>query len=274
MPARRRHRRGARRREAGRRAGASGRQHAASRVRRPGAAAPRRAAVVRARDGVQRSTSTSASVPVTRRRFAASWRTSSIATSTCRASARTRPTGTPPICALLAPTTSATIAGSRRLRPLPARRRWQRPHRLQRARRRRSIRRTRVVMLADDTRRALVASFGGEPVPARALTIGVATILAARRCVLLAYGAAKAGVIARAVDGPPTAGAAGVGAAASRGRDDHRRRRGGVSLAWMRRRRGGRWRSSSCGRRGVADDVAGARRADGPGGAAGVLGRV
>ena len=64
--------------------------------------------------------------------------------------------------------------------------------------------RTHVVMLADDTRRALVASFGAEPVPSQAITIGVATILGARRCVLLAYGAAKAGVIARAVDGPAT----------------------------------------------------------------------
>ncbi len=64
--------------------------------------------------------------------------------------------------------------------------------------------RTRVVDLADDTRAAVAAAFGDEPVPTRALTIGVATILAARRCVLLAHGAAKAGVIARALEGPPT----------------------------------------------------------------------
>ena len=64
--------------------------------------------------------------------------------------------------------------------------------------------RTRVVDLDDDTRLALAPAFAGEPVPARALTIGVGTILAARRCVLLAYGAAKAGVIARAIDGPAT----------------------------------------------------------------------
>ena len=62
--------------------------------------------------------------------------------------------------------------------------------------------RTHVVALADDTRRALVASFDGGHVPTQAITIGVATILAARRCVLLAYGAAKAGVIARAIEGP------------------------------------------------------------------------
>ena len=64
--------------------------------------------------------------------------------------------------------------------------------------------RTHIVMLADETRRALVASFGAERVPSQAITIGVATILGARRCVLLAYGAAKAGVIARAVGGPAT----------------------------------------------------------------------
>jgi glucosamine-6-phosphate deaminase len=64
--------------------------------------------------------------------------------------------------------------------------------------------RTRVVDLADDTRAAAGAAFGGEPVPARALTIGIATILSARRCVLLAYGAAKAGVVARAVEAPPS----------------------------------------------------------------------
>jgi len=65
---------------------------------------------------------------------------------------------------------------------------------------------THVVALADDTRRALVASFGGGHVPAQAITIGIATILAARRCVLLAYGDAKAGVIARALQGPAVPG--------------------------------------------------------------------
>ena len=64
--------------------------------------------------------------------------------------------------------------------------------------------RTRIVTLADDSRIAVAAAFGGEPVPARALTIGIATILAARRCVLLAYGGSKADVIAGAVEGPAT----------------------------------------------------------------------
>jgi glucosamine-6-phosphate deaminase len=63
--------------------------------------------------------------------------------------------------------------------------------------------RTRVVDLAAETRAASAPAFGGEPVPARALTIGIATILSARRCVLLAYGAAKARVVARAIDGTP-----------------------------------------------------------------------
>jgi glucosamine-6-phosphate deaminase len=64
--------------------------------------------------------------------------------------------------------------------------------------------RTRVVALADDSRAAVAGAFGGEAVPTRALTMGIATILAARRCVLLAYGAGKADVIARAIQDPPT----------------------------------------------------------------------
>jgi glucosamine-6-phosphate deaminase len=64
--------------------------------------------------------------------------------------------------------------------------------------------RTRVVALADDSRAAVAGAFRGEAVPTRALTMGIATILAARRCVLLAYGAGKAGVIARAIQDPPT----------------------------------------------------------------------
>lgn len=64
--------------------------------------------------------------------------------------------------------------------------------------------RTQVVALADDTRRAIVPSFGAGPVPTHALTIGVGTILAARRCVLLAYGAAKAAVVARAIEERPS----------------------------------------------------------------------
>jgi glucosamine-6-phosphate deaminase len=40
--------------------------------------------------------------------------------------------------------------------------------------------------------------------PRRAITMGVGTILECRRCLLLATGASKAGVIARAVEGPIT----------------------------------------------------------------------
>ena len=38
--------------------------------------------------------------------------------------------------------------------------------------------------------------------PKRALTMGVGTILESRRCVLLATGAEKADILARAVEGP------------------------------------------------------------------------
>ena len=63
--------------------------------------------------------------------------------------------------------------------------------------------RSRVVALAPDTRAGAAAGFGSaEAVPTHALTIGIATILAARRCVLLAHGAGKAAIVARALEGP------------------------------------------------------------------------
>ncbi len=65
--------------------------------------------------------------------------------------------------------------------------------------------RTRVKTLADETRAANQASFGPDPVPRHALTMGIATILSARRCVLVALGSAKADAVARLVEGPLTA---------------------------------------------------------------------
>jgi glucosamine-6-phosphate deaminase len=66
--------------------------------------------------------------------------------------------------------------------------------------------RTRLITL-DRTTRLDAASdfFGQEHVPRRAITMGVATILAARRVVLMAFGENKAAVVARAVEGPVTA---------------------------------------------------------------------
>ena len=108
-------------------------------------------------------------------------------------------------------TPNATAADLGRVRAVRARDRgrgWSGPvparHRRQRARR---VQRARLALRCAHARRRSgrrhagggAAAFGDEPVPTRALTIGVATILAARRCVLLAYGAAKAGVIARAL---------------------------------------------------------------------------
>ncbi|HMF43701.1 MAG TPA: glucosamine-6-phosphate deaminase [Polyangia bacterium] len=63
--------------------------------------------------------------------------------------------------------------------------------------------RTRVVELAEESRAGATGAFGADPVPAFALTIGIATILSARRCVLLATGAAKAGVVAAAIESAP-----------------------------------------------------------------------
>jgi len=67
--------------------------------------------------------------------------------------------------------------------------------------------RTREKALTPATRQQNAAMFGGDPgrVPARAITMGVGTILDSRRCLLLATGAGKAAILARAVEGPITA---------------------------------------------------------------------
>jgi glucosamine-6-phosphate deaminase len=62
--------------------------------------------------------------------------------------------------------------------------------------------RTRLKTLAEETRAANQAAFGAEPVPHHALTVGIATILSARRCLLVAFGAAKAAAVAKMVEGP------------------------------------------------------------------------
>lgn len=65
--------------------------------------------------------------------------------------------------------------------------------------------RTRLVTLDGMTRRDAARDFLGEAnVPRHAITMGVGTILDARRIVLLAWGEAKAGVIGQAVEGVPT----------------------------------------------------------------------
>ena len=65
--------------------------------------------------------------------------------------------------------------------------------------------RTRLVTLDSVTRRDAARDFLGEAnVPRHAISMGVGTILEARRIVLLAWGEAKAGVVAQAVEGPPT----------------------------------------------------------------------
>lgn len=65
--------------------------------------------------------------------------------------------------------------------------------------------RTREKALTPQTIEQNSQYFGGaEHVPKRAITMGVGTILDARRCVLLATGARKASIIAKAVEGPVT----------------------------------------------------------------------
>lgn len=65
--------------------------------------------------------------------------------------------------------------------------------------------RTRLVTLDSLTRRDAARDFLGEAnVPRHAITMGIGTILEARRIILFAWGEAKAGVIAQAVEQPAT----------------------------------------------------------------------
>ena len=67
--------------------------------------------------------------------------------------------------------------------------------------------RTRLKTLAPATIQAHVPNFGGdaEAVPKMAITMGIGTIMEAKRCLLLANGKSKADAIARCVEGPITA---------------------------------------------------------------------
>ncbi len=62
--------------------------------------------------------------------------------------------------------------------------------------------RTRRVSLTQETMAGMARAFAPDPPPREATTIGVATILEARRAVLLATGDGKAAAVARAVSGP------------------------------------------------------------------------
>ena len=66
--------------------------------------------------------------------------------------------------------------------------------------------RCRCVCLSASTRAANAAEFGGNPeaVPARAITLGLREILAARSILLVVTGAAKAGMLRWILQGPPT----------------------------------------------------------------------
>jgi len=65
--------------------------------------------------------------------------------------------------------------------------------------------RTRVVELSPLTRAQNASFFPSlEEVPRRAITVGIGTILDARRCVLLATGLSKAKIVSKAIEGPLT----------------------------------------------------------------------
>jgi glucosamine-6-phosphate deaminase len=66
--------------------------------------------------------------------------------------------------------------------------------------------RARVVELAEESRRAHAVAFGSlDAVPRRGVTLGVADILDSRAILVLAQGAAKAAIVALAIEGPQTA---------------------------------------------------------------------
>jgi len=67
----------------------------------------------------------------------------------------------------------------------------------------------RPITLRPETRALYAEEFGGEGLVPRALTVGVAEILAAREILVLAFGAAKADPVARSLLGPLTAGCPG-----------------------------------------------------------------
>ena len=65
---------------------------------------------------------------------------------------------------------------------------------------------TRVVALAPETIRQNSPLFGGaDKMPRHAITMGVETILAARKCLLLATGKEKASIVRETIEGPITA---------------------------------------------------------------------
>jgi glucosamine-6-phosphate deaminase len=66
--------------------------------------------------------------------------------------------------------------------------------------------RTRIKALTPRSQHDLAPLFGGENrVPRHIISMGLGTIMEARQCVLMAFGATKASAIARAVEGPVTA---------------------------------------------------------------------
>lgn len=65
--------------------------------------------------------------------------------------------------------------------------------------------RTRRILLSASTKHNLARIFDGEPIPEWAVTMGLGTIREARTLLLLAFGAHKAEVVAKAVEGPLSA---------------------------------------------------------------------
>ena len=62
--------------------------------------------------------------------------------------------------------------------------------------------RTRKLALEDGTLADVAKAFGGDAMPRHALSMGIATLLEAREIALMAFGAGKAQIVQRALEGP------------------------------------------------------------------------
>lgn len=64
--------------------------------------------------------------------------------------------------------------------------------------------RTRVVELTEESRNQNAAYYGGAEIPEQALTMGLGTVLGARRIVMIVSGESKSGIVREMLEGPMT----------------------------------------------------------------------
>lgn len=64
--------------------------------------------------------------------------------------------------------------------------------------------RTRVIVLTEESRDQNAAYYGGATIPKKAITMGIGTVLSARRIVMIVSGGSKAEIVREALEGPMT----------------------------------------------------------------------